>query len=71
MTAPKDTAEEGASKAKGKKIDAYDLSEPVDIFKKYNEKWAESVIKAEKWNEKTKMMEEFVKAASVPKLANT
>ena len=71
VTAPKDTAEEGASKAKGKKIDAYDLSEPVDIFKKYNEKWAESVIKAEKWNEKTKMMEEFVKAASVPKLANT
>lgn len=72
MSAPKDIVEEGAGgKNKGKKMDAYELSEAVDIFKKYNEKWADSVIKAEKWNEKTKMMEEFVKAASVPKLANS
>ena len=57
MTAPKDIVEEGpGGKNKAKKIDAYDLSEAVDIFKKYNEKWADSVIKAEKWNEKTKMM---------------
>jgi hypothetical protein len=31
-------------------MDAYDLSEAVDVFKKFNEKWAESVLKAEKWN---------------------
>ena len=71
MTAPKDIPDEsGPGKAKNKKIDAYDLSEAVDIFKKYNDKWADSVLKAEKWNQKTKLMEEFVKGASVPKLAN-
>ena len=58
MSAPKDLPDEtGPGKSKGKKIDAYDLSEAVDIFKKYNEKWSESVLKAEKWNEKTKLME--------------
>jgi hypothetical protein len=36
VTAPKDIVEEGAGKSKGKKIDAYELSEAVDIFKKYN-----------------------------------
>lgn len=70
MSAPKDVPDEGA-KGKGKKMDAYELSEAVDIFKKYNEKWADTVLKTEKWNEKIKMMEEFVKAASVPKLANS
>lgn len=38
MSAPKDIVETGAGKAKGKKMDAYELSEAVDIFKKYNEK---------------------------------
>jgi hypothetical protein len=51
MTAPKDTVEEGTGqKGNNKKIDAYDLSEAVDIFKKFNEKWVDSVLKAEKWN---------------------
>ena len=36
MTAPKDIKDEGAGKGKGKKIDAYDLSEAVDVFKKFN-----------------------------------
>ena len=45
MTAPKDIPDEGGSKAKGKKIDAYDLSEAVDIFKKYNDKWTDTVLK--------------------------
>lgn len=36
MSAPKDIPEETGGKGKGKKIDAYDLSEAVDIFKKYN-----------------------------------
>ena len=52
-------------------MDAYELSDAVDIFKKYNEKWTESVLKAEKWNDKTRMMEEFVKAAGIPKIANS
>jgi hypothetical protein len=46
MTAPKDIPEENGNKSKSKKIDAYDLSEAVDIFKKFNEKWSESVLKA-------------------------
>jgi hypothetical protein len=29
------------------------------------------VLTAAKWSEKTKMLEDFVKAANVPKLANT
>ena len=70
MKAPKDIPDE-VGKNKGKKVDAYDLSEAVDIFKKFNEKWSDAVINAPKWNEKTKMMEDFVKEASVPKLANT
>lgn len=49
MKAPKDIPEEGG-KNKGKKLDAYQLSEAVDIFKKYNEKWSETVINAPKWN---------------------
>ena len=35
MTAPKDIAEANDGKPK-KKVDAYDLSEAVDVFKKYN-----------------------------------
>ena len=31
-------------------MDAYELSEAVDIFKKYNDKWADSVLNAAKWN---------------------
>jgi cytoskeleton-associated protein 5 len=50
MTAPKEAKQEDGGKGKGKKVDAYDLSEAVDVFKKFNEKWAESVLKAEKWN---------------------
>lgn len=40
MTAPKDIKQEGGGKNKGKKVDAYDLSEAVDVFKKFNEKWS-------------------------------
>lgn len=43
----------------------------MDVFKKYNEKFAEQVIKEEKWSEKVKLMQEFVNAANVPKLAHT
>lgn len=49
MTAPKDVQDSiGDNGAKGgkKKLDAYEISDAVDIFKKFNEKWSESVIKA-------------------------
>lgn len=35
MTAPKDIPDAADGKGK-KKVDAYDLSEAVDVFKKYN-----------------------------------
>ena len=70
MSAPKDVVDETGGKQK-KKVDAYQLSEAVDIFKKFNEKFSDQVIKEEKWNEKVKMMQDFVNAANVPKLANT
>jgi len=43
MTAPKDIPEVNDGKPK-KKVDAYELSEAFDVFKKYNEKWSEGVI---------------------------
>lgn len=60
MTAPKDipvAAEGGNGKGGNKKIDAYEISDAVDIFKKFNEKWSESVLKSEKWNEKVRLMQ--------------
>ena len=52
MTAPKADAEAPSKKGGGKpgKVDVYNLSEAVDIFKKFNEKWATDVLKTEKWN---------------------
>jgi len=51
-------------------LDPYDISDPVDIFGKYNEGWADKVLNREKWHEKRDMLEEFLTAANVPKLAN-
>ena len=49
-------------------IDPYEISDPVDIFKKFNEKWTQKVI-AGKWKEKKNDIELFLKAAKRPKLA--
>lgn len=69
MSAPKDVQDEVVGKPK-KKMDAYELSEAVDIFKKYGEKWSEKVLKEEKWNEKVKLMQQFISDASVPKISH-
>ncbi len=45
MTAPKMDPETGKKGAAGGKIDIYAESEEVDIFKKFNEKWSEGVLK--------------------------
>lgn len=49
MSAPKEIAEE-KNAANTKKLDAYEIAEPVDIFKKYNEKFCEAVLKETKWS---------------------
>lgn len=33
-------------KGKAKGIDVYDISESVDIFREFDEKWADSVLSA-------------------------
>jgi cytoskeleton-associated protein 5 len=59
------------SKAQGAPvIDAYDLAEPKDIFKKYNEAWCNGVLGMEKWIDKKNALEELNNEANVPKLAD-
>ena len=53
-------------------LDPYDLADPVDIFKIYHEGWTEKVLELSKWNEKKKMVDEFLaKAENTIKFANT
>jgi hypothetical protein len=69
MSAPKEV--ETLEKTLGKKMDVYELSEAVDIFKKYNVKWADNILDQDKWNDKVEYLKDFVKNANVPKIANT
>lgn len=50
-------------------VDAFDLSEAKDIWKKYTEKWADGVLAIEKWIEKKNAIEEMIADANVPRLA--
>ena len=50
-------------------FDLYDISQPVDIFTKYNEAWTEKVLGQPKWVDKKELLEEMAKAANAPKLA--
>jgi hypothetical protein len=50
MKAPKALDEGVNLNGPKKKMDAYELADPVDVFKKYNEKFSDSVIKEEKWS---------------------
>ena len=52
-------------------IDPYDISDPVEIFNKFHENWTEKVLAQAKWNDKKQMLEDFLSAASAPKLANS
>ena len=51
-------------------LDPYDISDPVDIFHKFNEHWTDKVLEQSKWTDKKSLLEEFYKDAfSKPKLA--
>ena len=52
-------------------LDPYDISDPVDIFHKFNDPWCEKVLAQQKWLDKKSMLDELIKAATVPKLAPT
>lgn len=47
----------------------YDIVDAVDVFAKFGEKWCDKVLELKKWNEKCEEIDQFLKAASVPKLA--
>ena len=56
----------------GGAIDAYEIAEPVDLFKRFNETWSEKVLAKEKWIEKKTMLEELLKeAVNTPRIAPT
>lgn len=51
-------------------FDVYDISDPVEIFSKFNENWMNKVLAFEKWNEKKDALEEFLREnASVIKIS--
>ena len=53
-------------------MDLYEMSEPVDVFKQFNDTWCQKVLDSKKWNDRKKMIEEFLKFAEKnPKFANT
>jgi hypothetical protein len=40
----------------------------VDAFKNFQDKWCDKCLGLAKWNEKTEMLEEMIKAINVPKI---
>merc|ERR1712183_1230771 len=44
-------------------LDPYDISDPVDIFKTFNEDWSEKVLKQAKWTEKMQLLNDFLDKA--------
>ena len=54
-----------------KNNDIYDEVEGTDIFGRFNEAWADKILKKQKWLEKKESLEEFINAANAEmKLAN-
>ncbi len=60
----------GVQNKHSKKLDARDLAEAVVIFKQFDEKWSDKVIKVKRWMEKKKLLDDFIKTARSPKLQN-
>jgi len=53
-------------------IDPYDIMDPVDIFKRFNEAWCDKVLEQPKWSDKKALLEDLLKEASTTvKIANT
>ena len=66
--------EESKQKSEGEKprnkpIDIYEMADARDIFTKYNDKWADSVLEMEKWTEKKQALELLNAEANYPKIA--
>lgn len=70
MKAPKEV-NEVFNLSSQKKVDAYELADPIDVFRKYNERFTEVVLREERWNQKVDLMKDFVNAATVPRILHT
>ena len=57
--------------AKGTSLDVYEISDPIEIFNKFNDTWCEKVLAQAKWSDKKSLLDELLNAANVPKLANS
>ena len=53
---------------KSRTVDVYDLADAKDIFTRFNEKWADSVLEMDKWTEKKQALEILNAEANYPKL---
>lgn len=51
-----------------KKVDLYDMMDPVDILAKYNSEWADKTLEMKAWKEKKDALDQLISDASVPKL---
>lgn len=45
-------------------FDAYEMVDPVDIFKKFNENWSMKVLETAKWSDRKAMLEELLREAT-------
>jgi cytoskeleton-associated protein 5 len=65
-----ESLEESKGSSRPKKIDAYDLAEAKNIFKKYNEAWCDALLAKDKWTDKKADLEELIREADTPKIVN-
>ena len=66
--------EESKERSEGEKprnrpIDVYEMADARDIFTRFNDKWADSVLEMEKWTEKKLALELLNTEANYPKIA--
>jgi predicted peroxiredoxin len=51
-----------------KKVDMYDMMDPVDILTKHNAEWVDKLLEMKSWKEKKEALDQLIAEASVPKL---
>ena len=49
-------------------IDAYELSDAVNLLAKYGPEWEEQIVNMKKWDEKKGLLDQLITDSSVPKI---
>ena len=49
-------------------MDAFDLSEPVNILANYGPEWQEKLAELKNWKEKKEMLDALIKDTDVPRI---